>query len=189
LVVASAKFTHGAWMVLLLIPFLMYGSHRVSRHYRGLARALALDSTPSLPRAIRQAVLVLVPGIHRGIIPALVYAKTISPDPEAVFVAIHREDTPALREAWHGLGLGLPLTVLESPWRSLSEPIIRYTRTLRAERHMDMVTVIIPEFEVTHFWQRLLHNQDGLLLKFALMFEPGVVVVNIRYRPDYRPDE
>ena len=183
LVVAAVKFKHGAWIVLLVIPLLMWMFLRISHHYQGLSAKLSLRGyTP--PRAIRHVVLVLVPGIHRGVLNAVAYAKTITPNPEAVFVEIDPKDTARLQEQWHDLNLGVPLTVLKSPWRSLAEPVIQYTHTLRVEKHVDVVTVIIPEFEVTHWWHRLLHNQAGLMLKFALMFEPGVVVTNVRYRPD-----
>ena len=156
---------------------------RISHHYRSLARRLSLTGY-SAPRAIRHTVLVLIPGLHRGVLDAIAYAKTIAPEAEAVFVEVDPAETVKLKEEWRELGIDLPLTVLKSPWRSLTEPIIHYTRTLRTERHCDMVTVIIPEFVITHWWHRLLHNQAGLLLKLALMFEPGVVVTNVRYRPD-----
>jgi hypothetical protein len=183
LVVASVKFHLGAWIVLLVIPLLMWIFLRVSQHYRGLASKLSLEGYTA-PRTIRHVVLVLVPGIHRGVLNAVAYAKTIAPNPEAVFVEIDPKDTARLQDRWYELNLGVPLTILKSPWRSLAEPIIQYTHTLRVEKHVDVVTVIIPEFEVTHWWHRLLHNQAGLMLKLALMFEPGVVVTNVRYRPD-----
>ena len=183
LVVAYVKFTHGAWMVLLFIPLLMLIFLQISRHYRSLARVLDVQGA-SVPRAIRHAVVVLVPGVNRGVLPALAYAKTISPDPEAVFVEIDPRDTAELLREWGELRAGLPLTVLKSPWRSLAQPVIQYCHSLRVEKHVDMVTVIIPEFLVTHWWHRLLHNQSGLMLKLALMFEPNIVVTNVRYRPE-----
>ena len=183
LVVARVKFTHGAWIVLLLIPVLMFVFFRIARHYHGLAQVLAVKGV-SMPEAIRHAVVVLVPGLDRGVLPALAYAKTISPDPEAVFVEIEPRDTPKLEERWARLRVDLPLTVLKSPGRSLIQPILQYCRALRAEKHVDMVTVIIPEFLATRWWHRLLHNQSGLMLKLALMLEPNVVVTNVRYRPE-----
>jgi amino acid transporter len=188
IVVTTAKFTHGAWMVLLIVPILVAGFRKIAVHYRGLSAMLSPEGYAP-PRAIRHTVLVLVPGFHRGVLDALAYARTISTDSEAVFVEIDPRDTPALQEHWRRAGLGIPLTVLKSPWRSLAEPIIHYTRTLRAEKHIEMVTVIIPEFVTTHWWHRLLHNQSGLMLKLALMFEPGVVVTNVRYRPRPTPPE
>ncbi|UCH36361.1 MAG: APC family permease [Armatimonadota bacterium] len=179
-VVAGVKFVHGAWIVLVIIPVLIWLLLKVAQHYRSLAAALTTQGYQA-PRGIHHTVLVLVPGLHRGVISALLYARTIAPECEAVFVEVDPAETARLQEKWRGLGLGIPLTVLKSPWRSLTEPIIEYIRTVRAERHADVVTVVLPEFATTHWWHRLLHNQSGLLLKFALMWEPGVVVTNVRY--------
>lgn len=179
-VVASMKFTDGAWIVLLVIPLLIMLFRKVNQHYRSLASSLTMEGY-EMPRAVRHAVLVLVPGVHRGVAPALLYAKAIAPECEAVFVEIDPAETLRIQEKWARLHLGIPLTVLKSPWRSLTQPVIQYIRTIRSEKHVDLVTVVVPEFVTTGWWHRLLHNQSGLLLKFALMFEPGVVVTNIRY--------
>jgi hypothetical protein len=180
-VVASVKFIHGAWIVLVVIPLLILGFRKIAQHYRDLGRALSLEGY-EVPRVVRHAVLVLVPGLNRGVVPALLYARTIAPQLEAVFVEIDPAETSRLQQRWNQLDLGIPLTVLKSPWRSLTGPIIQYVRTLRAEKHVELVTVIIPEFATTRWWHKLLHNQAGLMLKIALMFEPGVVVTNVRYR-------
>jgi hypothetical protein len=185
-VVGTVKFTHGAWIVMLVVPALVYTFLRISQHYRGLAAALSTEGyTP--PRAIRHAVIVLIPGIHKGVLTALRYAQSIAAEPdevEAVFVEIDPKETPKLQQEWAELRLGVPLTILKSPWRSLAEPIIQYTRTVRAEKKVEFVTVVIPEFVITHWWHRVLHNQSGLMLKLALMWEPGIVVTNVRYRPE-----
>ena len=180
LVVLSAKFIHGAWIIALVAPIIVLGFRKVNQHYRTLAASLQLEHF-SPPRTMSHAVIVLVPSVHKGVVRALRYAKSIASDSEAVFVELDPRDTPRVQEEWTRLKSGIPLTVLKSPWRSLTEPIIRYTRTLRGERRLDTVTVIIPEFVTTRWWHRLLHNQSGLLLKLALMFEPGVIVANVRY--------
>jgi len=180
LVVLSVKFIHGAWTITLVVPIIVLGFRKVNQHYRTLAASLRLEHVAP-PRTMRHAVLILVPSVHKGVIRALRYAKSIAPDSEAVFVEIDPKDTPRIQEEWAALESGIPLTILKSPWRSLTEPIIRYTRTLRAERGLDTVTIIIPEFVTTRWWHHLLHNQSGLLLKFALMFEPGIIVTNVRY--------
>jgi hypothetical protein len=179
-VIASEKFLRGAWIVLVVIPLLVIAFRSVHRHYQNLRRSLLTEGTTA-PRAVRHAVIVLVPGIHRGILNAIAYAKTISPQAEAVFVEIDPRETPRVQERWRELRIDVPLTILKSPWRSLNEPIIRYTRTLRAERRVQLVTVIIPEFVTTRWWHSLLHNQSGLMLKLALLNERGVVVTNVRY--------
>jgi amino acid transporter len=181
IVVGSLKFTHGAFIVLIIIPLLVLGFGAVHHHYRRLAESLTMEGAV-MPRAVRHAVIVLIPGVHRGILDALAYAKALSPEAEAVFVEIDPSDTPRVRERWQQLNPGLPLVVLPSAWRSLTQPVIHYIRTLRSERRVDMVTVIIPEFVTSRWWHGLLHNQSGLLLKLVLLFEPGVVVTNVRYR-------
>jgi len=183
IVVAGVKFVHGAWIVLLLIPALVLVFRKIARHYSELRERLDFDPE-RLPAAIRHVVMVLVPGLHRGVLTALAYAKTVAPEPEAVFVETDPRKTPALREEWKRFGVEVPLTVLPSPGQSLMEPVARYARRLRAEKGVDMVTVIIPEMAVSRWWERLLHNQSGLLLKLALMFEPGIVVTNVRYRAE-----
>jgi hypothetical protein len=180
IVVGTAKFVHGAWIILVVIPLAIMGFHKVSEHYRRLAGALAPEGY-EVPRVLHQVVLVLVPGVHRGVVSAVLYAKSIAPECEAVFVEIDPAETAALQEKWDRMRLGCPLTVLRSPWRSLVDPVMTYIRTVRAERKVDVVTVIIPEFATARWWHKLLHNQSGLMLKFALMSEPGVVVINVRY--------
>jgi hypothetical protein len=179
-VVGGAKFIHGAWITLLVIPVLMIVFLKIREHYRTLAAALTMEGY-EMPRAVRHAVLVLVPGVQRGVVSAVLYAKSIAPDCEAVFVEIDPAETPRVQEQWYRYHLDCPLTVLKSPWRSLVDPLIDYIRTVRAERHVDLVTVVIPEFATTRWWHGLLHNQSGLMLKLALMSEPGVVVTNVRY--------
>lgn len=180
LVVGGAKFLHGAWITLLLIPVLMVVFLKIHQHYRTLAAALTMEGY-EIPRGVRHAVLVLVPGVQRGVVSAVLYARSIAPDCEAVFVEIDPAETPTVQEQWYRYRMGCPLTVLKSPWRSLVGPLIDYIRTVRAERHVDLVTVVIPEFATTRWWHGLLHNQSGLMLKLALMSEPGVVVTNVRY--------
>ena len=180
IVVGASKFMHGAYIVAIIIPILIFVFSMVARHYMTLRKELTIEGY-QIPRALRHAVIVLIPSLHRGVIQALLYAKSISEECEAVNVEISPEEAARLQEMWKLLPIKIPLTVLKSPWRTLPEPIINYIRTIRAERGVDMVTVVLPEFATTRWWHRLLHNQTGLLLKFALMFEPGVVVTNVRY--------
>ena len=175
------KFGRGAWVVLVTVLVVILLFRAINRHYLSLGGALRLTEEQALPRAVRHHVLVLIPGVHRGVIDAVLYAKSISDAPEAVYVEVDPAETPLVRERWERVNLGMPLTILKSPWRSLNDPILQYIRTVRSERHLDMVTVVLPEFATVRWWHKLLHNQSGLLLKFALMFEPGVAVVNIRY--------
>jgi amino acid transporter len=186
LVVASVKFRKGAWIVLVVIPLLILAFRKVAQHYRDLGEALTLEGYQT-PRAMHHQVLVLVPGLHRGVVQALLYARSLSPDCEAVFVEIDPQETARVKEKLDQLPFRVPLTVLKSPWRSLTQPIIEYIRTIRAEKKMDLVTVVLPEFATTRWWHPFLHNQSGLTLKIALMNEPGVVVTNVRYKVERKP--
>lgn len=181
IVLASVKFTHGAWIVLLVIPIIVLSFRKVHHHYEELATALTTRYNYKMPYSVCHAVVVLVPGVHRGVVKAVLYARTLSKDIDAVHVEIDPKDTPDILERWNELCLPAPLTIVKSPWRSLTEPLISYIRTIKLEKHVDLVTVILPEFATTRWWHRFLHNQSGLLLKFALMFEPDVVVTNVRY--------
>jgi hypothetical protein len=98
-----------------------------------------------------------------------------------VYVEIEPEKTPDVLQRWRQYVPDLPLVVLESPYRALTTPLLRYIDEVEREREDDVVTVIIPEFVTEKWWTKLLHGQNGLLLKWALLFRKGVVVTNIRY--------
>jgi len=181
LVIAATKFLGGAWIVIILIPMLVGLFLKINQHYRTLAEQLRLPAEVGELPELRNTVLVLVPGIHRGILQALQYAKSLSPDCRAVYIEIDPEDTPLIEERWEKWGMGVPLVVLESPYRSLVEPLLRYLDEVKEERRRHIVTVIIPEFVPVKFWHKILHNQSGLLLKLALLFRRDIVVANIRY--------
>jgi hypothetical protein len=122
--------------------------------------------------------------VNRGVIPALQYARSLSDDVRGVYVEIDPEQTARMQEKWARWAADLPLVVLESPYRALIEPVLRYLDEVEAEREDDIVTVIIPEFVTSRWWEKLLHNHSGLMLKFALLGKQGVVVTNVRYHLD-----
>jgi hypothetical protein len=185
---AVVKFTAGAWLVLIIIPSLVLLFLRINRHYQEVAKRLTMERfAPMQP--FEHTVLVLVPGIHRGIMQAMAYACSISPAARAVYVEVDPEETSRVQEKWHRWMPSTPLVVLESPYRSLVDPLLRYIDQVDAERDDDIVTLIIPEFVTSRWWTKLLHNQSGLMLKFALLFKKGIVVTNVRYYLDDRVEE
>jgi len=182
IVAAVAKFAHGAYIVVFLIPLLVLLFLIMNRHYRKLAEQLRLPPGEPAPLPeMRHTVLVLVPGIHKGILPALQYAKSLSPDCRAVYIETDPADTPLIEERWEKWGQGIPLVVLESPYRSVIQPLLKYLDEVKEERARHIVTVIIPEFVPPRRWNALLHNQTGLTLKLALLGKKDIVVTNIRY--------
>jgi amino acid transporter len=180
LVIAATKFKHGAWIVVLLIPLLVALFLMIRRHYADVARQLSLDNYGG-PPPIDHTVLVLVGDLHRGVAAALRYAQTLSASVKAVYVELDPERTQKLEEKWGKFGLGIPLVVLTSPYRSLLTPFLDYVNHLLALGENHVVTIVIPEFVPARWWQHLLHNQTALLIKGALLFRKGVVVVDVPF--------
>jgi amino acid transporter len=180
LVIAGTKFTHGAWIVVLLIPLLVALFLGVHRHYADVAGQLSMERYDA-PPPIRNTVLVLVGDLHQGVSVALRYAQSLSPSVKAVFVETDPERTRRLEEKWGKWGLGIPLVVLSSPYRSLLAPFLDYVDHHLALGEEHMVTIVIPEFIPRRWWQHLLHNQTALLIKGALLFHKRVVVVDVPF--------
>jgi amino acid transporter len=180
LVIGVTKFADGAWIVMLLIPILVAGFLMVHRHYADVARQLSLDDYEG-PPPLEHTVLVLVGDLHKGVAGALRYAQALSPSVKAVYVELDPERTRKLEEKWGKWGLGIPLVVLTSPYRSLLAPFLDYVNHLLALGENHMVTIVIPEFVPARWWQHLLHNQTALLIKGALLFRKGVVVVDVPF--------
>jgi amino acid transporter len=180
LVIAVTKFSHGAWVVVLLIPLLVALFLMIHRHYTDVARQLSLDDFGG-PPPIDHTVLVLVGDLHRGVAAALRYALSLSGSVKAVYVELDPDRTQRLEEKWGKWGLGVPLVVLTSPYRSLLTPFLDYVNHLLALGPNHVVTIVIPEFVPARWWQHLLHNQTALLIKGALLFRKGVVVVDVPF--------
>ena len=175
------KFIHGAWIVVVVIPLLVFMFRAIHKHYVGVAKQLSTEGLDDL-RPIKHTVLVPISGIHRGVVTALQYAKSIAPDHvQAVYVDFDEEATVKLRQKWERWGAGVQLVVLPSPYRELTRPLLRYITRLEKKNENDVVTVLLPEFVPAKWWQHLLHNQSSLMLKGALLFKEGVIVISVPY--------
>jgi amino acid transporter len=179
------KFMHGAWIVVVLIPLLVLLFLRIHRHYFEVAQQLSTEGLAGL-RPIHHEVIVPISGIHRGVIAALEYAKSIAPHHvTAVYVNLDDEATQKLREKWEQWGSGVNLVVVASPYRSLIRPLLNYVDRVKRSSHGEVVTIVLPEFVPARWWQNLLHNQNTLFLKGALLFKKGVVVTNVPYHLEH----
>jgi amino acid transporter len=175
------KFLHGAWIVVFIIPLLVLMFRSINKHYLKVARQLSTEGLERLYE-VKNTVVVPISGIHRGVINALQYAKSISANGvKAVYVDFDEEATHKLQVKWERWGSGVELVVLPSPYRSLRRPLLRYIERLRRKGSDDFVTVVLPEFIPARWWQHFLHNQSSLLLKGALLFKRCVVVVSVPY--------
>jgi amino acid transporter len=183
-IIAVTKFTHGAWIVVVLIPTLVVAFVTVRQHYDQVARQLSIDGTEVEPPLTAHIVLVLVGDVHRGVLRAVRYARALSEDSRGVYVEIRPEQTRRVEERWGRFAGGMPLVVLRSPYRSVAGPLLEYLDHLQRQATDQLVTIILPEFIPARWWQHLLHNQTALLIKGALLFRKGVIVTNVPYHLD-----
>ena len=180
-IIAVTKFTHGAWIVVVLIPTLVVAFVTVRRHYDEVARQLSIDGAEVEPPLATHSVLVLVGDVHRGVLRAVRYARALSEDARGVYVEITPEQTRRVEERWSRFAGGMPLVVLRSPYRSVAGPLLEYLDHLQRQGSDQLITIILPEFIPARWWQHLLHNQTALLIKGALLFRKGVIVTNVPY--------
>lgn len=185
IVFIATKFIHGAWVVVLLVPLLVLMFLKIHRHYLEVAAQLSTEGLTAL-RPIHNEVIVPISGIHRGVIAALEYAKSIAPHHvTAVYVNLDDETTQKLREKWQQWGSGVNLVVVASPYRSLLRPLLNYVDRVKRSSQGVVVTIVLPEFVPAKWWQNLLHNHTSLFLKGALLFKKGVVVTNVPYHLEH----
>ena len=181
-IVIITKFTKGAYLVLIAMPILYAVMRGIHRHYSRVADELATQDS-GLTYPARNHVIVLVSKVHKPTLRALAFAKATRPDTlTALTVNLDDEDTRRLQADWQAHDLPVPLTVVESPYREVTRPIIDYIRRVRADRPRDVVSVFVPEYVVGRWWEQLLHNQYALRLKGRLLFQPGVMVTSVPYQ-------
>jgi len=181
----ATKFLHGAWIVVVVIPLLVLLFRAIHKHYVMVARQLSMDGLERL-KPIKHTVIVPISGIHRGVVSALQYAKSIaSENVEAVYVDFEEEATANLKEKWDRWGAGVQLVVLPSPYRELTRPLLRYINRLARQNTVEIITVVLPEFIPARWWQHILHNQSSLLLKGSLLFKKGVIVTSVPYHLEH----
>ena len=174
------KFIHGAWIVVVVVPLLVLMFRSIHHYYANFDAQLKLGDVPPLvPRHNR--VIIPVVRVHRGLIHVLEYALGLSRDVQAVYVEVDPAETNQVRQDWERLHSDVPLVVLPSPYRAFVGVLVDYINAVDAARGDDVVTVLLPEFVPTHWWQQFLHNQPIFLLKTALMYRTGIVVSSVPY--------
>jgi amino acid transporter len=179
-VVCATKFGEGAWIIVALIPMLVMFFLAIHRHYEGVAEQLSLDDMKA-PAKRHNIVIVPIGGVHRAVVEALEYARSLSSDVRAVYVDVDPKATAEIRELWDVWGRGIRLEILASPFRSVMEPLLEYIALTDEECPDEFITVLLPEFVPARWWHHLLHNQRALLIKGALLFRHNVVVTSVPY--------
>lgn len=182
-VIAFTKFLLGAWMVVLLIPILVFVFTRINVHYLAVGKELSLvgQTPPERLQPIKHTVIVPISGIHRGVIDALRYAMSISNDVRACYVELDSAATERIQVEWKKWAREIPFVVLKSPYRSVITPLLEYLDDVEETTQGEMITVIIPEFVTSKWRHQILHNQTAFLIRTALLFRKGKVVTSVRY--------
>jgi len=185
LVFAVTKFRDGAWIVVVVTPALVAGFFAIHRHYKGLADRLSLKHSTRRPHITRHRVILPISGVHQGTLDALRYARLLSDDVTAVYVSIDRASAEDIQRKWEVWGEGVRLVNLESPYRLLLEPLLKYVEEIIRERQPnEIVTIVVPQFVPRRWWHNLLHAQTATWLRLALLFRPGIVITDVPYLTD-----
>ena len=180
-IVAITKAAEGAWIVLVLVPIMMFVFKQTRLHYDSVSAQLSLTGLEVETTPHGHIVIVPIGGVHRAVLEALRYASSLAKDVRAVYVNVNPESLVALKRDWPHWGSHVKLVVLQSPYRSMSEPLLEYIDRLERENPEDYITVVLPEFVVKHWWHHLLHNQSAFTLKAALLFRPRVVTTSVPF--------
>jgi amino acid transporter len=182
-IVLATKFAQGAWIVVLAAPLLFLAMKAIAAHYVQFKAELA-PTAAGVVMPSRIHTVVLVSNLLAPTLRALAVAQVTAPASlRAVTVQADDADDSLSRE-WEARGVPVPLVVIESPYRETVRPVRRYIRQLRRENPGDLVSVVIPEYVVDHWWHNLLHNQTALRLKSVLRFEPAVTITSVPWTLD-----
>jgi amino acid transporter len=182
-IVLTTKFLEGAWIVVLAMPIIWLIMRNIQRHYEAVSIELEPPEDLRMIKPHSNHAIVLVSKLHRPTLRALGYASATRPNSiQAVTVEIDPQEVAALREQWAAHDIPVPLTVVASPYREITRPIVEYVKRMRTENPDDIVTVYVPEYVLGHWWEQLLHNQSALRLKGRLLFQRGVVVASVPYQ-------
>ena len=181
-VVLVTKFTHGAWIVVLAMPALYLLMNGIRTHYAHVADELR-PGPGGVTLPARVHAVVPVSQLHAPTLRTLAFARAIRPSTlRAVTVITNPSETAELEREWLARDVPVPLTILDSPYRDVTGPLLDYVASIRRDSPRDVVSVLIPEYVVRHWWEHLLHNQSALRLKARLLFRPGVMVTSVPWQ-------
>ncbi|MCX5277802.1 APC family permease [Streptomyces virginiae] len=185
-VVTATRFTEGAWLIVLALPLIVLGFEKVNRAYAQIGARLELGRIPQPPRRSRSLIVVPVSGLSRLTCQALTAARSLGDEVLAVTVTHtgpeDRQAAEALRRDWELWKPGIELIEVASATRSLGRPVSAYVRELMQKHPDAQVTVLIPETEPTHLWQRMLQNQRGSVVAHAVRRDTDAVICRLRFR-------
>jgi amino acid transporter len=181
-IVVVTKFVSGAWIVICAMPLILLLMKSINRHYQHVAVQLVPDSEVRMKPSKVHAV-VLVSKVHKPTLRALAFARATRPDVlTALTVNVDNAETRALQADWDRYDVPVPLTVLESPFREITRPVVDFVKDIRRSSPRELVVVFVPQYVVGHWWENLLHNQSALRLRTRLQFLPGVMITSVPWQ-------
>ena len=170
----------GSWLVIVIVPAFIWMFRMVHRHYAEADRTLKLPGIPT-DQPLKNVVIVPVARLNRPAFQAVRYARSLSTGVMAVHIASDPARADEIEHLWQDWAKGVPLTIIESPYRSLARPLLHYLMELKRVEKADVVTVVLPEYIPDAWWEHVLHGQTAQFLKLALLFKPGFVVVSVPF--------
>jgi hypothetical protein len=180
-IAAVTKFTHGAWVVMLLLPILVAGFTLIERHYRRVGDQLRIEPGQLPPTTIKQFVLVPIDSVNYASLRALAFARSMSSQIIAIHVNTDQDRAARVREKMAKHAADINLVVLDSPYRAFVRPMIAYVEALHQQNPDAFVTIVLPEFIPAHFWERALHGRTAQRLRREFETHPNVAVVLVPY--------
>ncbi len=185
IVIAVTKFTQGTWIVVIVIPILIYMMLNVKKHYVAISKQLKIApeelATIDFSRDVyRNRVIVPIESINRASIRALRYARTISDNVVAFNVSIDEDQGRKVRERYEMANSDIPLIIKYSPYRKVVEPLLKYISSTEYDYQKgDMITVMLPQFVVKSWWNNILHNRTRVSIERELLRHHKHIVVSI----------
>jgi hypothetical protein len=181
-IIVISKFTEGAWIAIVAMAVLFAVMKGIRRHYDAVSEELVpSDDDDVLPSRVHA--VVLVSKIHKATLRAVTYARATRPSSlVALTVDTDAAATAALKAEWERRAIPVPLQILDSPYREVTRPILKYIKEINRSSPRDVVSIFIPEYVVGRWWEQILHNQNALRLKGRLLFMRGVMVTSVPYQ-------
>ncbi len=182
-IVLASKLIYGAYLAVLAMAVLFILMRGIKAHYNKVSVETAVGPMDARLLPSRVRAVIMVQEVNKPTMRAVNYARaTRASTIEAVTVAVDDAETKRILADWDAQGLDLPLKVIASPYREVTGPFLNYVRGLRSDNPRDVVCVYIPQYVVGHWWESILHNQTGLILRTRLNFMQGVMVTSVPYQ-------
>jgi amino acid transporter len=183
LIVLASKFIYGAYLAVLAMAALFVLMRGIRSHYDKVAREVAVGPVDARMLPSRVRAVIMVQEVNKPTVRAVNFARaTRASSIEAVMVAVDEAETKAIAAQWEAQELDVPLKVIASPYREVTGPFLNYIKGMRSDNPRDVVCVYIPEYVVGHWWEQILHNQTGFIVKTRLNFMQGVMVTSVPWQ-------